>query len=271
VKGIHLRLGVSAAATLLVAGAAALALPAPLEAQGPAERAAVSLYPSGVEFRPLVSSRGATLTVAGNGLTFEQAFERGERPSIGMFDAEGEPLPDGTYTWRLSLLPDAATARALRDAASRGEGLAGARWLAQTGTFTIRNGSIVDPGLREAQPSRLEGADPGSELHSDMGGMSSVAGAFAQDTDDVVGNRPGVEEQMRAANELQTATVSVGGLQQLAGSHFERTDVTTLALGRSAEAPSTRHDRATTQASGAPSPRPAASANGANGRSPEGQ
>ncbi|HWM94594.1 MAG TPA: hypothetical protein VN493_27820 [Thermoanaerobaculia bacterium] len=89
-----------------------------------------------LEWIPLVQAESATLTLAdprGDVRAFR--FGPGATPALSLFDAEGAPLPDGSYTWEL------------RTAGG-----------AQSGSFTIAEGSLVSPDLSE-QPRLITAAD----------------------------------------------------------------------------------------------------------------
>ncbi|HWM92934.1 MAG TPA: tail fiber domain-containing protein [Thermoanaerobaculia bacterium] len=89
-----------------------------------------------LEWVPLVEAESATLTLSdprGDIRTFR--FGPGATPALSLFDAKGAPLPDGSYTWELRTA----------------EG-------AQSGSFTIAEGSLVSPDLAE-QPRLRTAAD----------------------------------------------------------------------------------------------------------------
>ena len=128
--------GLLAAGLIAGAGLALAALPA--AAAGPPSPALVSVYEAGIDFLPAAGYRQAILEVSGPEIELRQVFGAGQKPAIGRFGPQGQALPDGTYTWRLSLVPDAAAARALRDSAGKDRGEAPGAWQAQSASFTVR-------------------------------------------------------------------------------------------------------------------------------------
>ncbi|MFW6012089.1 MAG: tail fiber domain-containing protein [bacterium] len=99
---------------------------------------------------------GLELTVAGEGRHVARTFESGETPSFSLFDDEGEPLPDGTYTWELVVSPklteldpeEFENLRSSVDGAEVRDARAPERQVA-SGAFTVRGGQVVDPNLSE--------------------------------------------------------------------------------------------------------------------------
>lgn len=149
----------------LVGIAVAMLLLAPLPAS-PAEVATASITPSGLSVSPNVENNGGTLTISGNDIHIRRQFAPGDRPSFELRDDEGNPLPDGVYKWELSLNATKITAvddgtngrdeRAVEASrrATRGRvGIAGDgrrfRLPIQSGSFTVRFGSILDPNATE--------------------------------------------------------------------------------------------------------------------------
>ena len=257
----HLRTGALGAAVLIVAGLVPVGLPSALHAEGPAqELVTATLYAGGVDFQPHVPFRRAVLTVSGNCQLYSRVFEAGERLSLGLLDPEGQPLAPGTYTWSLELVPDAATARELRIAATRNGGEAPAPWAPQPGSFTVFDGSIVDQGLEEAAPGR--GFNSGLSSSTALAGPLPATNAVAEDTDSAVGTRQGVEAESRAALARAKARPAlVGGLQHPDRANFEREDATAQALGGSPE-PTLDNQSPAQSRSATPRPR----SDGSNGR-----
>ncbi len=265
VKRTHPRRGALPMAVLVIAGLASIALPTGAAAAAPAELAATAVYSGGVDFRPNVDFGGATLTVSGNGRVFQQAFAAGDNISIGMFDPEGQPLADGVYSWQLDLLPDAATARELRRAASLTGGKPDGAWQALTGSFAIRGGVIADQRSAEAQ--QRTGSRPQSGLRSALtpSSLGSSRGA-AEDDDTAVGSRSGAEEQINAAAARLRAPIAAGGaLLQADRAASEDTDATSVAFGQALEpAAALDENQLSAQSRRAPTPRPRS--DGSNGR-----
>lgn len=246
---------------LLVAGLVLAVVPASLQAEGQGDRvgtdiAAATVYSGGVDFMPAVAHRGGFITVSGSGVLFRQKVGADERPTLGVFDPEGQVLPDGVYKWELQLTPNAATAKQLRAAAAENGGKAPAAWRSLSGTFAIRNGLIATPDLVEAEPGRDAGA---SGLPLDLA-VSSGPRAAALDDDASVGSHATVEAAAK-----QPPSVAPTGLMGADRSAPERSDAGALAMGTSLEgalAP-------TQQLSGPAAERPARNYlidNAANGR-----
>jgi hypothetical protein len=198
------------------------------------ELATATVYPDGVDLQARRQYSRAFLTVSGGDLVMQRVFEPGDDLSIGLFDLEGQLLLDGSYNWRLELVPDAATARRLRASAARNDGVAPDAWVAETGTFAISDGRMVPPDLQELGDVRFR---PGLEAGSTVGSGPSSEPARSgpvEDDDAAVGSRLGVEEEMRAA--LSAAATPSAGVP-VGHKNFERSDAAALALGRSLEPP----------------------------------
>lgn len=140
---------------------AALCLPA---AHAAAPLAPARITPSGVEWQPAVSYDKVTLTVSGpDGLILRREFTAGAALSLEPFGDDGKPLPDGTYTYEMSMAPvlDRETRRALTVARRVGDEAAIAKLraegrlprtpLVQSGVFSIANGAVVAQELREGR------------------------------------------------------------------------------------------------------------------------
>jgi hypothetical protein len=111
----------------------------------------------GIEWQPQVENDGLILTVSGSdGLVYRQEFVSGTIPTFEPVDSEGQPYPDGSYTYELRVVPvvDAETRAALMAAREAGDAEAVMAQLQQAGElpqyvqvesghFTIRDGAIV--------------------------------------------------------------------------------------------------------------------------------
>lgn len=90
-----------------------------------------------LEWTPMVDFESITLSLADpQGLVRIHRFDAGEAPVLSLFDAQGMPLPDGTYTWELRVAPRRSAGRPSAP-------------LVQSGYFTISNGGLVAPDLSE--------------------------------------------------------------------------------------------------------------------------
>lgn len=95
-----------------------------------------------LEWTPLVDAEGIFLALAdpqGQVRTFH--FAPGEAVILSLVDARGVLLPDGTHTWELRLTP------------SRGAGSTPGT-LVQSGHFTLVDGTVVPPDLKEPPEAR---------------------------------------------------------------------------------------------------------------------
>ena len=198
-------------AVLVVAALAVIAMPATAAAAGRRDLAVATLHAGGVDFLPAVAYGGAKITVTGPELDYERSFAAGERLSIDLFDPDGQLLPDGTYTWRLALTPTAEDARALRRSARRNGGISPDRWLALSGSFTLRSGLVVDPSLAEARPARAEPA-LGGGLARDLGATAAADG-IGDDSDAAIaaGARPSTALSPSAGKDQADATALADG------------------------------------------------------------
>lgn len=85
---------------LSVFGGAFVASAVAVQAAEPGAVVLVSARPGLLEWTPLVESEGITLSLAGpQGGVRTHEFAPGEAPALSLFDTQGVPLPDGTYTW----------------------------------------------------------------------------------------------------------------------------------------------------------------------------
>ena len=234
------------AALLVLAG-----LPAVAGAQpGDTVRARAAVYSNGVDFAPEVAFERAVVTVSGNGRSFRYEVEANGRLSIGLFDPEGQLLPDGSYTWELQLMPTEAAAARLR----AGEADA---WAAQSGTFTIQGSAIADPSLTEANLYRVDDSRPATR------GAFGADRGDGPDSDAAVGSRAGVEARVNAAARTAPARATAGALLQPNRGGGDDSDTVTSALGRSLEPGAATNNQLSAQSRGvAPRPR----SDGSNGR-----
>lgn len=152
----------------ILAAIAALAIVAiPTFAAGPF--AQVDAGSSSIDFRPTVSGVSLTLTVSGpDDFLFQKTFGAGDTASFGVFDASGDFLPEGSYTWRLEAAPQLTDAQrgAMADLRANGAGaaqkaaLGAAGYEPMSGSFAIAQGAIVaggetEPGQNPAGGNRL--------------------------------------------------------------------------------------------------------------------
>jgi hypothetical protein len=110
-----------------------------------------------IEWHPQMAHDGLTLTIGGpGGLTLQKEVEVGGIPAFEPVNADGEPFPDGTYTYelRVGAVVDPGTQAALTAAREASDSAAVVAQLqqegklprfvpVQSGHFTIHDGSIV--------------------------------------------------------------------------------------------------------------------------------
>jgi hypothetical protein len=118
---------------------------------------------SSVRWDVSVQHAGLTLTVsAPDGRVFRKEFRPGSAAGFTVTDKQGERLPDGTYTYELSLTPnlsagakDTLKSGRAKDDDSETERTSRKRAtvpsLVQSGSFSILNGSIIVAGAVEGQ------------------------------------------------------------------------------------------------------------------------
>lgn len=153
--------------TALIAVLALVSLPA-LYAGAPNEQelARQTIGPSAIEWQPLMPWSSIVLTVLGpEEISLTRVFRPGESLLLRLSDFTGEPLQDGQYTYTMSFEPviDAATRATLQDARARNDNGIGriiralrrseklpAEPRIYSGSFVIRDGSIVPPDLAES-------------------------------------------------------------------------------------------------------------------------
>jgi hypothetical protein len=135
------------------------------EGSGPV--AAVSVGGAGISFQPVISAyESLKLTVTGpGGFVHEEEFGSRSYPSFSLFDAAGENLVDGSYTWELRAAPwvSGAARKALQSAREYDRelselelselGLPPAESLVQSGHFRILGGGIVTGDVSESSGS----------------------------------------------------------------------------------------------------------------------
>ncbi|HEV7787234.1 MAG TPA: hypothetical protein VGQ28_17970 [Thermoanaerobaculia bacterium] len=148
-----------------LATAVVLLLAAPV-ARAAAPLATVSISPQGLEWQPAGDFEKFTLTVSGpGGVTLRREIQSGAALAFEPVGDDGKPLPDGTYAYELTATPrlDLQTRQALAAAHRAGDEAAIAKLqaagklprgpLAQSGFFTIHNGALLSPDVKEGRPA----------------------------------------------------------------------------------------------------------------------
>jgi hypothetical protein len=147
-----------------IAGWAAAAAPQP---GGESRVANLTVGATGVEWVPVATGYDRlVLRVSGpGGLVVSQDFKAGSNPALSLYDAHGQPLPDGGYTWELTVVPrvDPALARQMAAARKAGDDNAAAALqrtaglaspLVESGHFAIAGGALVGSDLTEPRKPR---------------------------------------------------------------------------------------------------------------------
>jgi hypothetical protein len=116
------------------------------------------MTPSGASVMWLLEANAErlVLTVSGGEEVIERRFGRGEVPSVALQREQGGPLPDGIYSWELREefepvndgVYDPENGRDSVDSSSAPERVP-LKGRLQSGSFTIRGGSVVAPNLLE--------------------------------------------------------------------------------------------------------------------------
>lgn len=137
-------------------------------------------FGTGIQFLPNLEYRKAVLLVKGQDRLASYSFEAGETPTLELTDEDGSLLPDGTYSWRLELLPTAEAARELMIAHKKGE-LVSSPYEAQSGSFTITGGYLEDETLPEPEPLRETGSPVVADLGTGIAGGRRASEALDAD------------------------------------------------------------------------------------------
>ncbi len=157
-------------AAAALAPAAALAVEA-AERQAEESVAAVEWSRGWLELAPRVEYERLMVTVSGGGGIFERQFQAGEKTLFALVDEAGKPLPDGSYTYEIRVVPrvDEGTRKALAEAREsddrkmlerlRREGRLPEPPPVQSGHFVLAGGERLVP--RELEPRRPAGPEPG--------------------------------------------------------------------------------------------------------------
>lgn len=134
-----------------LAGAVLATAMALLPAAAPGQIATVSSGPSGLSWRATIPHDALILTIGGNGHALRTELGSGEMAEFALVDEEGHVLPDGLYKWELRIVPPRSTADALAglEAAPVSSRRPRPEVPAQSGSFRIMNGALVDPERTE--------------------------------------------------------------------------------------------------------------------------
>jgi hypothetical protein len=104
--------------------------------------ARVNIGPTSIDWSPAVDYELLVLTVVGPGdLYIRQELKAGQSPSLGLFDQDGSPLPDGSYTYELRAIPRASKAQKEKPSE---------KFASQSGYFSIIRGAFAIPREEEA-------------------------------------------------------------------------------------------------------------------------
>lgn len=140
-----------------------------------AAKGIVAAYPSStaIVYEVQMENEGILLTVSGPcDFSFEQRYKAGDEPVFKIFDANGETLLDGSYTWQIRLVPylDPSIRDALATARKQGDvslvvklkqqKILPDKPLVQAGFFTIYKGRILDDSILEPKPKVAQSQSP---------------------------------------------------------------------------------------------------------------
>ncbi len=149
-------------------------------AAGAAQPAMVDISPDSVSWAVMIEHRSAVLTVAGNGRWIRHQFAAGEPAVFTPRDAAGNPLPDGTYKWELTLGPASIQMQPGALPSGREDGLAAEPPGSATalggppeervtsGTFTVLNGGFAEPSMIEATDLQATPATGETRIAGDL-------------------------------------------------------------------------------------------------------
>jgi hypothetical protein len=121
--------------------------------QGPI--AIVTVKANEVSWQPQIESAGFVLTISGPGdFYLQREYQPGDRLIFSPEDNAGDPLPDGSYTYELLLLP--VEALAVSDDARRGLVPGGAEPPVLSGNVSISGGRFVTQDVTERASHAME-------------------------------------------------------------------------------------------------------------------
>jgi len=141
---------ISVLLTMVLAGIVAIPATAATVMPPPNPPAEMNVRPTHIDWLPTFDAERWVLTVAGPGdLLIRRPFEAGTTPSLGLLMADGDRLPDGSYTWELQGIPRAGGTAKLAK-----------RPLTLAGRFSVHEGSF------EAAPAGSGADTPFPPLHN---------------------------------------------------------------------------------------------------------
>lgn len=146
--------------------------------------------PTRIDWLPQADYEQWVLTVAGPGdLYIRREFKGGKAPFLSLFDAKGDRLPDGTYTWELRGIPKAG-------ALPREE-------LLQSGHFFVREGSFVAVPMDTA-------ARPPKAPHPNITAKNFVeTGTLVVQNNACIGNQCGTSDASFSALKLKSTLPNI--------------------------------------------------------------
>jgi len=146
---------------LAVVVAGLVALPSIAQQNATPTVAAVEAGPSAISWAPQVRYDKLVLTVQGGGYHTTQEFTG--RPHFTPTDPDGYLLPDGSYTWELTVVRGGSNARRGASGESADgrsvEATDAPEALVQSGSFTISGGAIVAPVAAGPRPGTQRNAE----------------------------------------------------------------------------------------------------------------
>lgn len=144
--------------------------------------AAMSVTGQSISWSPQVPHAKMVLTVSGGGHFFRHEFEAADSPSFSPYDGQGNSLPDGNYTWELTVIPrreplnreDYENGRTNNDSSLMQQGRGAERQI-ESGYFNIVGGGFVDSSLVEPETAQKGSGDVRIEGDVMAGGTKNFA------------------------------------------------------------------------------------------------
>ncbi len=144
---------------------------APAESAATADEVQTLSYGGGLAWNLAAGHGGGALQISGETQRVVRQLRAGEPARFDLVAADGSRLPDGLYHWELWVASDAVAPASAADGLDNGRDAVatlGARRAStyHSGSFTIENGAVVDPTLREPERARVsDGFRHGGDEH----------------------------------------------------------------------------------------------------------
>lgn len=135
----------------------------------------------GITWMPQVRHDGASLVVTGSsGIVYEQHFVAGQSLYYSLVDMEGNSLPDGYYSYKLSLIRNTPRG-AKKEGLETGEDLGDVRHMGRSGTFAIRNGTFISGDEEDDKKVVIQAVNPYGNYFTGDGGFDGDLGLGVSD------------------------------------------------------------------------------------------